>query len=186
MMSLLFAELGVEVNFYDPSSENSDALLKHAKESKLGDRVYSRKDYASLCDSLGSPKVFVFSLPHGTVGDSTVESLHPYLQAGDVILDASNEYYENTERRQKILGPDGIHYIGMGVSGGYQSARHGPSISPGGDDKGLDLILPFLEIVAAKDAQGRPCVKKMGPGGSGHYVKMGRSTAYPVLGQISD
>ena len=182
MMSLLFAELGAEVNFYDPSSENSAALLKHAKEAKLDHRVKSHKDYASLCDSLGSPKVFVFSLPHGTVGDSTVESLHPFLQAGDIILDASNENYENTERRQKILGPNGIHYIGMGVSGGYQSARHGPSISPGGDDKGLDLIMPFLEKVAAKDAHGRPCVKKMGPGGSGHYVKMGRDASFSLLG----
>ena len=172
MMSLLFAEIGVEVNFYDPSPENSDALLKHAKEAKLEERVKSQKDYAALCESLGSPKVFVFSLPHGEVGDKTVESLHPFLQAGDVIMDASNEHYQNTERRQKILGPDGIHYVGMGVSGGYQSARHGPSISPGGSDHALDLVLPFLQLAAAKDVQGRPCVQKIGPGGSGHYVKM--------------
>ena len=172
MMSLLFAELGVEVHFYDPSPSNSDALLKHAKAAQLQDRVQSQKDYAALCASLGSPKVFLFSLPHGEAGDKTVEALHPLLRAGDVIMDASNEHYLATERRQKILGPDGVHYVGMGVSGGYQSARHGPSISPGGSDHALDLILPFLGKAAAKDVEGRPCVRKMGPGGSGHYVKM--------------
>ena len=79
-MLLLFAELGVEVNFYDLSSKNSDALLKHAKGAKLYDHINTQKDCASLYDTLGSAKVFVFSLPHGTVDDSIVESLHPFLQ----------------------------------------------------------------------------------------------------------
>jgi 6-phosphogluconate dehydrogenase len=90
----------------------------------------------------------------------------------DIILDCSNEYWRNTERRQESLEPDGIHYIGCGVSGGYQSARHGPSMSPGGDAETLKSIMPLLEQVAAKDNQGRPCVTPIGPAGSGHYVKM--------------
>lgn len=171
-MSLLFAELGVEVNFYDPSEEQDRTLLRHAKEAKLEHRIKYRKDYKSLCESLASPKVFVFSVPFGSVVDKTIDGLRPYLGKGDVLMDASNEHWLSTERRQKRLEPDGIHFIGMGVSGGYQSARHGPSISPGGSEEALDVVMPFLEKIAAKDRYGRTCLAKVGPGGSGHYVKM--------------
>ncbi|KAL9108412.1 MAG: hypothetical protein Q9187_008301, partial [Circinaria calcarea] len=160
MMSLLFAEYGVEINFFDPSEQNAKSLLKRAEEAKLSEKIKRQKDYESLCNSLGFPKVFVFSLPHGIVGDKTVESLKPYLKAGDVIVDGANEFYRSTERRQEVCRPLKVHYIGTGVSGGYQSARHGPSLSPSGDDEGLDLVMPFLQKIAAKDSQGRPCVAK--------------------------
>ena len=65
-----------------------------------------------------------------------------------------------------------VDYVGMGVSGGYQSARRGPSLSPGGDIDAIQRVLPLLELVAAKDKEGNPCVAHIGPGGSGHYVKM--------------
>ena len=171
-MSLLFAELGIEVSFYDPSGEHDRTLLDHAKEAKLEDKIKHRKNYKSLCEDLGSPKVFVLSVPFGNVGDETIDGLWPYLQRGDVLMDASNENWLSTERRQKRLEPGGVHYIGMGVSGGYQSARHGPSISPGGSEEALNLVMPFLDRIAARDNHGRPCVTKVGPGGSGQYVKM--------------
>ncbi|EXK78882.1 hypothetical protein FOQG_16466 [Fusarium oxysporum f. sp. raphani 54005] len=91
---------------------------------------------------------------------------------GDFILDCSNEHYGNTERRQKELARDDIYYVGCGISGGYQSARAGPSMSPGGDSKALEILLLFLRTVAAKDADGKPCTNAIGPGGSGRYVKM--------------
>ncbi|KEF59575.1 uncharacterized protein A1O9_04420 [Exophiala aquamarina CBS 119918] len=172
MMSLLFAEHGVEVHFYDPSEENTHKLLDRAKEAKIKAKIFHEKDYKALCRCLDVPKIFVFSLPHGDIGDKTVEGLRPSLEPGDIIMDASNEHWLNTERRQGLLEPSGIHYIGMGVSGGYQSARHGPSISPGGSKEALSKIMPFLQKVAAKDKHGRPCTISVGPGGSGHYVKM--------------
>jgi 6-phosphogluconate dehydrogenase len=129
-------------------------------------------DYKTLCQSLGSPKVFVFSLPHGNVGDSVLDGLLPYLCKDDIIIDAGNEHWQNTERRQGKCYTKGIRYVGMGVSGGYQAARAGPSMCPGGDDASLDMVLPLLQIVAAKDKKGNPCVGKAGTGGSGHYVKM--------------
>lgn len=171
-MSLLFAELGIEVNFYDPSEAHVKLLLDHAKQGKLEDKIICHKDYKNLCDNLGTPKIFVFSLPFGDVADKTIDGVRPYLHKADILMDASNEHWLSTERRQKRLEPDGIHYIGMGVSGGYQSARHGPSISPGGSAEALDLVLPFLERLSARDGRDRPCVVKVGPGGSGHYVKM--------------
>jgi len=175
MMSLLYAENGVEVHYYDPNEDNVHELMKEAKGIGAERRIIHQKDYKELCESVSSPdfpKLFVFSIPHGAAGDSTVKELRPYLKKGDIILDCSNEYWKNTERRQNDLEPDGIHYIGCGVSGGYQSARHGPSMSPGGDSETLKTLLPFLQRVAARDNQGRPCTTAIGPRGSGHYVKM--------------
>ncbi|KAL8693108.1 MAG: hypothetical protein Q9218_001994 [Villophora microphyllina] len=83
-------------------------LLETAKKDGVQDRLEKHGSYDDLCKSLGSPKVFVFSLPHGTVGDSVVEGLHPYLRLqdkGDIIIDASNENWQNTERRQGKLAP---------------------------------------------------------------------------------
>ncbi|KAF2457270.1 6-phosphogluconate dehydrogenase [Lineolata rhizophorae] len=171
-MSLLFAELGVEVNVYDPSQENVQKLLERAKNAGLSSKIKDHSGYESICKALGTRKVFIFSVPHGDVGDKTVDGLRPFLEPGDVIVDASNEHWRNTERRQKRLEPDAIHYVGMGVSGGYQSARHGPSMSPSGSDIGLDTVLPFLTKACARDVHGKPCIAKVGPGGSGHYVKM--------------
>jgi hypothetical protein len=119
-----------------------------------------------------TPKVFIFSLPHGTVGDSVLGGLLPYLSKDDIIIDAGNEHWQNTERRQGKCYTKGIRYVGMGVSGGYQAARAGPSMCPGGDDTSLDMVLPLLQKVAAKDKKGNTCVGKAGSGGSGHYVKM--------------
>ena len=171
-MSLLFAEHGLSVHFYDPSSANVLSLQQQARDAKLESKLTHHRDYESLCRSLRSPKVFLFSTPHGSVADKTIDSLEPFLAKGDLIMDAGNERWTETERRQARLEKEGIHYIGMGVSGGYQSARRGPSISPGGSKAALDLAFPFLEMIAAKDKDGTPCVAKLGPRGCGHYVKM--------------
>ncbi|KAL9599739.1 MAG: hypothetical protein Q9219_003622 [cf. Caloplaca sp. 3 TL-2023] len=171
-MALLFAEHGVTVSLNDPSEETMDQLLATAKRDGLQDRLEKHGEYKDLCQSLGSPKVFVFSLPHGTVGDGVVDSLHPYLDKGDIIIDASNENWQNTQRRQGNLVPQGVYYIGMGLSGGYQAARRGPSMCLGGEERALDIVMPLLRQVAAKDSKGNPCVGKAGTGGSGHYIKM--------------
>ncbi|KAK8030591.1 hypothetical protein PG990_000325 [Apiospora arundinis] len=164
MMSLLYAEHGAEVHFFDPSQGHQDGQDGGAGEELRG-RLQGHRDP-------GEPKVFVFSTPHGGPADQCVEGLKPYLNKGDVIVDCGNEHWTNTERRQRDLKPKGIHYIGCGVSGGYQAARAGPSMSPGGSPEALKLMMPFFGKVAAKDSKARPCVAPVGPGGSGHYVKM--------------
>jgi 6-phosphogluconate dehydrogenase len=149
-----------------------DQLEKMCRDIDLESKVHRTSGYDELCSKLDETKVFVFSTPHGGPADKCVESLKPHLKAGDIIIDCGNEHWENTERRQRDLDPKGVHYIGCGVSGGYQSARAGPSFSPGGSAEGLDKVMPFLRSLAAKDSQGRPCTNPVGPGGSGHYVKM--------------
>ena len=113
-MALLLAEHGITVSLSDPSSETVDALIASGKEQGLGDKLEKHTDYKSLCESLGRPKVFFFSLPHGTVGDEVAEGLKGYLERGDVIVDASNEHWENTQRRQGKLVAQGVFYVGMG------------------------------------------------------------------------
>ncbi|PKS08545.1 hypothetical protein jhhlp_004931 [Lomentospora prolificans] len=172
MMSLMFAEYDIDVHFFEPSDDTADRLLKYAKDNKLDGKITRHKTHKDLCGALSAPKVFIFSIPHGAPADKSIEDLRPFLEKGDLIMDGSNEKWTETERRQKELEPHGIHYIGMGVSGGYQSARKAPSLSPGGSKEALDLVFPFLQKIAAKDKDGNPCVAKLGPGGSGHYVKM--------------
>ncbi|KAL8837509.1 MAG: hypothetical protein Q9170_002502 [Blastenia crenularia] len=104
-MALLFAEHGISVSLNDPSEDTMDELIATANKDGLQDRLEKHGDYGGLCKSLDSPKVFVFSLPHGTVGDSVVEGLHPHLENGDIIIDASNENWQNTQRRQGKLVP---------------------------------------------------------------------------------
>ncbi|OZJ02724.1 hypothetical protein BZG36_05103, partial [Bifiguratus adelaidae] len=118
-------------------------------------------------------KLLTFSITHGSPADSVLEKIRGKLSEGDIILDGGNEHYRDTERRQLELDVHGIKWIGMGVSGGYQSARHGPSMSPGDDKDAVDMVLPLLEKFSAKDTKtGKPCVVNIGPRGSGHYVKM--------------
>lgn len=115
----------------------------------------------------------MFSITHGNPADSVLEKIQDELEDGDIVMDGGNEHYRNTERRQKQLESKGVKWIGMGVSGGYQSARRGPSLSPGGDREAVELALPLLEQYAARDAKtGNPCVDYIGPRGAGHYVKM--------------
>ncbi|PCH39465.1 6-phosphogluconate dehydrogenase decarboxylating [Wolfiporia cocos MD-104 SS10] len=178
-MAMLFAENGLHVSVFDVKAQNIDNLapvFRDGLEPELHSRIVSYKEYPPFLDSLGGanvPKLFVLSIPHGSAADKVLEDIDNYLCTGDVILDGGNEWYENAQRRQKALQPRGISYISMGVSGGYQSARRGPSISPSGDRDALQKVLPLLERFAAKDPKtGQPCVANLGPAGCGHYVKM--------------
>jgi 6-phosphogluconate dehydrogenase len=157
-MTLLLAENGISVSIRDPAEKTVDALIKSAEEQGIkGGKLTKHEDYEDLCASLDSPKVIFFSLPHGTVGDDVVDGLQQYLNKGDIIVDCSNEEWENTQRRQGKLVAQGVYYIGCGVSG---------------QDKALEVMLPVFEKMAAKAEDGSPCVAKIGEGGAGHYVKM--------------
>lgn len=176
MMALLFSEKGADVSVVDVNDSMLDTAEKMFADTPMKDRIKTfHKDYEGFTSSLNkdSENVYVFSITHGAPADEVLKQLKPFLKKGDIILDGGNEWYRNTERRQRELAEIGVSHIGMGVSGGYQSARHGPSMSPGGDPTALEKVMPLLEKWAAKDKKtGAPCVAKIGPRGSGHYVKM--------------
>ncbi|KAH7216954.1 6-phosphogluconate dehydrogenase [Fusarium redolens] len=136
------------------------AAEKMVKDVNEETQVFPQHSYQQLCKEIYSenhPRIIIFSIPHEYPGDECVKALRPYMTKGDIVLGCSNEYYVNTERRQADLENDWIFYVGCGVSGGYQSARAGPSMSPGGDPQALEIIMPLLRTVAAKDRDGKPC-----------------------------
>lgn len=171
-MALLLAENGISVSIQDPSSKTVDALIQSAEEQGIHNKLSKHSNYKDLLSSLSTPKVIFFSLPHGIIGDNVIEGMQQHLDKGDIIIDCSNEEWENTQRRQGKLVAQGVYYIGCGVSGGYQAARRGPSMCPGGQEQGMDLVMPLFEKMAARAEDGSPCVAKIGMGGAGHYVKM--------------
>ncbi|KAH7053092.1 6-phosphogluconate dehydrogenase [Macrophomina phaseolina] len=176
MMSFGFSENGLDVSLWDVSEQNVDQAREMAEQTTtLKGKIDHFKDIHEFTKSLESQprKIFIFSITHGWPADSVLEKIRDDLSEGDIILDGGNENYRNTERRQKELESKGVKWIGMGVSGGYQSARRGPSMSPGGEKEAVEFVLPLLEKFSAKSAKdGKPCVQYIGPRGAGHYVKM--------------
>ncbi len=110
-------------------------------------------------------------VPAGPVVDNVIRDLIPHLERGDLIIDAGNSHFKDTDLRSKSLGEKGILYMGVGISGGEEGARHGPSLMPGGPKEAYERVRPIFEAVAAH-VDGVPCVTYLGSGSAGHYVKM--------------
>ncbi|MBK8259005.1 MAG: NADP-dependent phosphogluconate dehydrogenase [Polyangiaceae bacterium] len=167
-LALNMEEKGFSIAAYDAWPDPVDRFVREAE----GKNVAGFKDAASFVAALERPRRIVMLVKAGDVVDKTIAALRPHLEAGDVLVDAGNEHFSNTERRAKELSATGIVYFGMGVSGGEEGARHGPSMMPGGAPEGYARLKDVLEAVAAKDPDGGACVTHCGPGGAGHYVKM--------------
>jgi 6-phosphogluconate dehydrogenase len=108
----------------------------------------------------------------GTITNRVIEDLIPFLSDGDILIDGGNSNYLDTKERYDYLKSKNIHFIGVGVSGGEEGALKGPSIMPGGNKDIYNLVKPYLEKIAAKDANNLPCCSYIGEEGSGHFVKM--------------
>jgi 6-phosphogluconate dehydrogenase len=147
-----------------------EPVARFARETE-GKRVRCFEDLADFVRSLRRPRRVVMLVKAGEVVDATIARLAPLLESGDLLVDAGNEHFANTERRARELAARDLRYFGMGVSGGEEGARHGPSLMPGGDRAAYEELRPLLMKIAAQHADG-PCVAYMGPGGAGHYVKM--------------
>jgi 6-phosphogluconate dehydrogenase len=121
--------------------------------------------------SLERPRKILVMVQAGKPVDAVIQQLKPLLQEGDIIIDGGNSWFEDTDRRTQELEPIGLRYIGMGVSGGEEGALNGPSLMPGGTRSSYEYLSPIFNKIAAQVDDG-PCVTYIGPGGSGHYVKM--------------
>ena len=108
----------------------------------------------------------------GRAVDELIAQLAPLLDKGDIIIDGGNAHYPDTERRTAELAAQGILFIGTGISGGEEGARHGPSIMPGGNPEAWPAVKPILQAIAAKMAEGEVCCHWVGKNGAGHFVKM--------------
>lgn len=164
---LNMADKGFKVTGYDKDQK----MLKKLEEDG---KAHDLKGFESLPDfleSLETPRRIVLLVPAGPIVDSVIGELVPLLEKGDMIIDSGNSHFTDTSRRAKELSEQGLHFFGMGISGGEEGARFGPSMMPGGDKTAYEAVKPILEAVSAK-VNGDPCVAYIGPGASGHFVKM--------------
>ena len=121
--------------------------------------------------ALRKPRIAMMMVKAGAPVDAVISQLAPLLERGDVIIDGGNSLFTDTQRRDKELEGTGIHFVGMGVSGGEEGALKGPSLMPGGSRESWEIIAPIFRKIAAQ-VDGEPCCRYMGPDGAGHYVKM--------------
>lgn len=166
---LNMADHGFRVAAFNRTTSKVDEFLNNqAKNSS----VIGAHSMEELIGSLKSPKRIMLMVKAGQPVDETIDSLLPYLSSGDVIIDGGNSLFSDTERRLNSLKEKAIFYIGCGISGGEEGARHGPAIMPGGSEAAWPLVSDIFTSIAAKGLDDLPCCQWLGSGGVGHFVKM--------------
>jgi len=160
---------GYKVCVFNRTTSKVDEFL--ANEAK-GTQVEGSHSIEEMCSKLKTPRRVMIMVKAGDVVDKTIDSILPYLEKGDIIIDGGNSLFTDSNRRTKDLAEKGFRYIGTGVSGGEEGARFGPSIMPGGDSAAWESVKPIFQAIAAKVEDGTPCCDWVGEGGAGHYVKM--------------
>ena len=130
------------------------------------------EDLNSFILSLEKPRKIILLVKAGDIVDDVINQLKPLLESGDIIIDSGNSFYKDTQRREQSLAIDKIRFIGLGISGGEEGARNGPSFMAGGDEVAYAELEPILKNISALDFSSGKCVSYFGKGGAGHYVKM--------------
>jgi 6-phosphogluconate dehydrogenase len=145
-----------------------DFLANEAKDTQ----IVGTRSFEEFVQSLKKPRRVMLMVKAGDTVDSIIDSVLPYLEEGDIIIDGGNSLYTDTNRRTEVLAKQGILFVGTGVSGGEEGARFGPSIMPGGNPAAWDSVKDVFQSIAAKVEDGSPCCDWVGERGAGHYTKM--------------
>src|SRR5216117_1589031 len=159
---------GFSVAVFNRTTEVTD---KFAAGRAKGKNIQPTQTLQEFVEALKKPRIAMLMVKAGPPVDSVISQLAPLLEKGDVIIDGGNSLFTDTQRREKELVEKGIHFVGMGVSGGEEGALKGPSLMPGGSRESWEIIAPIFRKIAAQ-VDGEPCCRYMGPNGAGHYVKM--------------
>jgi 6-phosphogluconate dehydrogenase len=166
-LALNIADHGFRVGVWNLEQPVTDKFVaEHGSDKFVG-----TKSLAELVSVLERPRRLWVMIKAGKPVDEVLEQLKPLLQPGDTVIDGGNTHFQETRRREADLKKLGLNFVGMGVSGGEEGARRGPSLMPGGAPDAWKSLKPILESIAAKTDSG-PCVTHCGPDGAGHYVKM--------------
>jgi len=165
---LNMADHGFHVAVYNRTTSKVDEFIDGPAKGKSISGTHSLEQ---LVDSLSAPRKVMLMVKAGAVVDTFIDMLIPLLEPGDVIIDGGNSHYPDSTRRTRYLKDKGLLFIGTGVSGGEEGARHGPSIMPGGDPDAWPLVRDIFQAISAK-ADGEPCCQWVGQEGAGHFVKM--------------
>jgi 6-phosphogluconate dehydrogenase len=166
-LALNVEEHGFRVAVWNLESDWVDRFI----QKNNGKQLVGTKTLADFVKSLSRPRAMLMMIKAGDPVDMTLEKLAPLLEPGDIAIDGGNSWFKDTQRRESALKQKNLNFFGMGVSGGEEGARHGPSLMPGGDKSAYEHMKPVLESIAAKTDTG-PCVTYVGPDGAGHFVKM--------------
>lgn len=168
-LALNIAEKGYPIAVYNRTASVTDAFMADA--GPLAARLVPAKTLEAFVAAITPPRAIILMVPAGPVVDQQIAALAPLLQDGDLIIDAGNANYTDTERRAAEAANAAYDFMGIGVSGGEEGARHGPSIMVGGQPAQWDRVGEMLRAISAK-YEGEACAALMGPGGAGHFVKM--------------
>ena len=167
-LALNIADNGKTIAVTNRTTEKIGAFVDDA--GPLAERIVPKETLAEFVAAIAKPRSIIVMIKAGKAVDDQIDALMPLLDTGDAIIDAGNANYRDTERRAKLLEGTGVDFVGLGVSGGEEGARHGPSMMMGGSEKSWESMRAVLEAIAARN-EGDPCVDRMGPGGAGHFVK---------------
>lgn len=167
---------------YDNDATKVSSLVQESQ----GRPIFATSNLKEFVQSLRAPRAIILLVPAGAIVDSVINELVPHLSSGDLIIDAGNSYFKDTDRRTIRLATHSILFMGVGVSGGEEGARHGPSIMPGGSKEAYERVRLVFEAIAAQ-VNNEPCVTYIGLGSSGHFVKMVHNgIEYGVMQLISE
>lgn len=177
------ADNGFSIAGFDLDKQKIQELEEGAT---AGTTVVGTDSFEEFVSKLETPRKIVLMVPAGKPVDAVLDSIKSHLSQGDIVIDAGNSYFKDTNRRVSELATLGLHFMGMGVSGGEKGARFGPSIMPGGDLQAFHSVRPMLEAIAAK-VNGESCTAYMGKDAAGHYVKMVHNgIEYAIMQLISE
>ena len=165
---LNMSDHGITVSVYNRTLAKMTAFVEGAGDR---DNITGCSSLQELVASLEKPRRVMLICPSCCFLDATIDALLEYLDPGDIIIDGGNSHYPDSNRRYLALAQRGIRYLGVGVSGGEEGARFGPSIMPGGDSEAWPYVKPIFQSIAAR-VNDQPCCDWVGPAGAGHYVKM--------------
>lgn len=168
MLALNFADNGFNVALFNRTASKAQQLKDDNPDQ--AQRLFPHETVAQFVAGLAQPRVILLMVNAGSAVDEQLNVLRDLLDEGDIVIDAGNTDFNDTRARNARFEGTGIHFVGMGVSGGEQGARHGPSIMVGGDPEVWTRLRPLLEPISAK-YEGSPCVAWLGRDGAGHFVK---------------
>ncbi|MGC5360594.1 NADP-dependent phosphogluconate dehydrogenase [Streptomyces sp. DT24] len=164
-----FARNGYTVAVHNRTTAKTDALVEEFGDEGTFVAARTPEEFVA---ALERPRRLVVMVKAGNPTDAVIHEFAPLLEEGDVVIDGGNAHFEDTRRRERELRERGIHFVGVGISGGEEGALNGPSVMPGGSSESYASLGPMLERIAAKAEDGTPCTTHIGADGAGHFVKM--------------
>ncbi|MBM3197293.1 MAG: decarboxylating NADP(+)-dependent phosphogluconate dehydrogenase [Chlamydiae bacterium] len=165
---LNLSDHGFSVSVFNRTFEKTKEFLDGGAK---GRNIFGYEKMKDFVSSLAKPRKIILLVKAGSAVTDTINEILPFLEKGDLIIDGGNSYFKDTQKRFNELEGKGVHFIGMGVSGGEEGARFGPSLMPGGTPEAYKMIEPMMTKIAAK-FNNEPCVTYIGHDGAGHYTKM--------------